>query len=39
MIETTGSMIERLLPKHIPAVTASGFEIKVALFALACRLN
>jgi hypothetical protein len=27
-IETTGSLIERLLPKHIHAVTAAGFEIK-----------
>lgn len=38
MVETTtGSMIARLLPKHIRAVTARGFEIKVALFVLACR--
>ncbi len=35
MVETTGSMIERILPKHIHAVTASGFELKVALFILA----
>lgn len=35
MIETTGSGIERLLPKHIHAVTAAGFELKVALFVLA----
>lgn len=39
MIETTGSMIERLLPKHIHAVTAKGFELKVALFVLACSIN
>lgn len=39
MVETTGSLIERLLPKHIHAVTPRGFEIKVALFALACSLN
>lgn len=39
MVETTGSMIERLLPKHIHAVTARGFEIKVALFVLACSIN
>jgi hypothetical protein len=39
MVETTGSLIERLLPKHIHAVTASGFELKVALFVLACSLN
>jgi hypothetical protein len=39
MVETTGSLIEQLLPKHIHAVTARGFEIKVALFVLACSLN
>ena len=39
MVETTGSLIERLLPKHIHAVTARGFEIKVALFVLACSIN
>jgi hypothetical protein len=39
MIETTGSLIERLLPKHIHAVTPSGFELKVSLFVLACSLN
>lgn len=39
MVETTGSLIERLLPKHIHVVTASGFEIKVALFVLACSIN
>jgi hypothetical protein len=31
-VETTGSMIERILPKHIHAVTAAGFELKVAFF-------
>ena len=36
MVETTGSLIEQLLPKHIHAVTARGFELKVALFVLAC---
>jgi hypothetical protein len=36
MVETTGSMIERILPKHIHAITAAGFELKVALFVLAC---
>lgn len=35
MVETAGSLIERLLPKHIHAVTFQGFEIKVALFMLA----
>lgn len=39
MVETTGSLIERLLPKHIHAVTPRGFEIKIALFALACSIN
>jgi hypothetical protein len=38
-VETTGSLIERLLPKHIHTVTAAGFELKVALFILACSLN
>ena len=37
--ETTGSLIERLLPKSIHAVTARGFELKVALFVLACSIN
>ena len=39
IIETTGSLIERLLPKSIHAVTAKGFELKVALFVLACSIN
>jgi len=39
IVETTGSLIERLLPKSIHAVTANGFEIKVALFVLACSVN
>ncbi len=39
VVETTGSLIERLLSKSIHAVTAKGFEIKVALFVLACSLN
>lgn len=38
-IETTGSLLERLLPKSIHAVTAQGFELKLALFLLACSLN
>lgn len=38
-VETTGSLIERLLPKHIHSVTAAGFELKVGLFVLACSLN
>lgn len=35
MVETAGSLIERLLPKSIHAVTAAGFELKVVLFVLA----
>lgn len=38
-IETTGSLIERLLPKHIHNVTAAGFELKTAFFILACSIN
>ena len=38
IVETTGSMIERLLPKSIHSVTASGFELKVGLFVLAASL-
>jgi len=38
-VETTGSLIERLLPKSIHAVTAKGFELKIALFVLTCSLN
>ena len=38
-IETTGSLIQRLLPKSIHAVTAQGFELKVVLFILACSFN
>ena len=39
VVETTGSLIERLLPKSIHAVTPKGFELKVALFVLACSIN
>jgi hypothetical protein len=38
-IETAGSLIERVLPKTIHAVTARGFELKVFLFVLAYRIN
>jgi len=38
-IETAGSLLERLLPKSIHATTAAGFELKVALFILACSLH
>jgi hypothetical protein len=34
-----GSMIERLLPKSIHAITAKGFELKVILFTLASSIN
>jgi hypothetical protein len=39
VIETTGSLIERLLPKSIHSVTSKGFELKVGLFVLAASLN
>lgn len=39
IVETVGSLIERLLPKHIHAVTAPGFELKVMLFVLACSIS
>jgi hypothetical protein len=39
MVETTGSMIKRLWPKHIHAVASQGFELKVALFEFACTIN
>ena len=38
-IETVGSVIERMRPKSIHAVTAEGFEWKVFLFVLAYSLN
>ena len=39
VIETTGSLLERLLPKHIHAVTPQGFELKLAIFILATSFN
>ena len=39
MIETTGSLLTNLLPKKIHATSASGFELKIVLFVLACSLN
>jgi hypothetical protein len=39
MIETVGSLLERMLPKTIHAVTAAGFELKVFLFVLAYSMN
>jgi hypothetical protein len=38
-VETAGSLIERLFPKSIHAVTAKGFELKVILFVLASSIN
>jgi hypothetical protein len=38
-IETVGSLLERMLPNTIHAVTAEGFELKVFLFALAYSFN
>jgi hypothetical protein len=38
-IGTAGSLIERMLPNTIHAVTAAGFELKVFLFVLAYSLN
>jgi hypothetical protein len=38
-IETVGSLIERMLPKSIHAVTAAGFELKIFLFVLAYSMN
>lgn len=39
MVETASSLIERMLPKSIHAVTSQGFELKVALFVIAYSLN
>ena len=39
IVETAGSLVERLLPKHIHSVTAKGFELKVGLFVLASSIN
>jgi hypothetical protein len=38
-VETAGSLLERLLPKSIHAVTPAGFELKLCLFMLAVSLN
>jgi len=38
-IEVTGSLLERLLPKSIHAVTPAGFELKVMLFVAALSLQ
>lgn len=39
VVETTSSLIERLLPKHIHSVTAAGFELKLGCFVIACALG
>src|ERR687886_1655510 len=39
IIETTGSLLERLLPKSLHAVTPQGLELKVILFVLALSIN
>jgi hypothetical protein len=38
-IETTGSLLEQLLPKSIHSVTAEGFELKLVLFLLALSIS
>lgn len=38
-VETAGSLLERLLPKSIYAVTAEGFELKLVLFVLALSIS
>lgn len=38
-VETAGSLLERLLPKSIHAVTPQGFELKVVLFVLALSIG
>lgn len=35
VVETTGSLLEQLMPKHIHTVTSKGFEIKLMSFMLA----
>lgn len=38
-VETTGSLLEQLLPKSIHTVTAEGFELKLVLFVLALSIS
>jgi hypothetical protein len=38
-IESTDSLIEQLLPKHIHEVKPQGFELKIAIFVLAASFN
>lgn len=35
IVETSGSLLNRFMPKNIHAVTPQGFELKIALFVLA----
>lgn len=35
IVETSASLVERLLPKHIHATNTAGFELKVILFMIA----
>ena len=39
LIETMGSLVEQLLPKHFYTFTAARFELKVADLVLACSIN
>jgi hypothetical protein len=39
MIETAGSLLERMLLQSIHTVTPQGFELKVALFMVAYSLS
>jgi hypothetical protein len=39
MVDTVGSLLERMLPNTMHAVTAAGFELKVFLCVLAYSLN
>ena len=39
MVETAGSLVTRLLPKSIHAVTSRGFELKIMLFVLAYAIS
>jgi hypothetical protein len=39
MIETSGSLLSSLFPKKIHTTSASGFELKIILFVLACPIN
>ena len=38
-VETSGSLLEQLLPKSIHSVTAEGFELKLVLFVLALSIS